>query len=613
MLLALFILFVNIFTMCLHPIIDQNLSNTADNHAGVYLEDYDNCDYVYRLTDVKKNDLVVIQPNIRGISSKKSQLIDLRNNTVVEKNPDIMLLSETWLTPFSLEFSISSYSFIHQCRQNKKGGGVGILVSNDLKHRPRPELSSEMTKNECITIDIMLHNGEHCLVSSMYRPPNGNGQSFLGCYNSILCQLKKENPKTIIVGLDHNLDLLKSSQHMVTNEFIQSNLDFGLMPTITKPTRITQTSATLIDNIIVSQNLCGSFTSSVLINDISDHLPTVCIIPSMIHSKKEPVVVASRDTRPKNMKALKRQLSAIDWNELTKSESCSENLETFTNILSDTINRCTPECTRHINHKRLQREPWLTPGLKQSIDKNKRLYGESLKSNITHDMYKTYNSTLRKTLRKAKTSFYKDKCREFKTQMKKLWKLINEIAGKHNDKSNLVEYLKVGDLHVYSAKKISNSFAKYFSEVGKKFADRIPTPSKSITEYLQLMESNTKSIFLAPTDENEIKIIATELLNKMSSGHDQISNVLLKETMGHIVEPLSHIFNQSILNGEFPDSMKLADVVPLYKNKEHYLESNYRPISLFTTILKILEKIVYKCVYEFLVETSQLYENQFGF
>ena len=87
----------------------------------------------------------------------------------------------------------------------------------------------------------------------------------------------------------------------------------------------------------------------------------------------------------------------------------------------------------------------------------------------------------------------------------------------------------------------------------------------------------------------------------------------MKEIIGYIVEPLSHIFNQSIQNGEFPDSMKLADVVPLYKNKKHYLESNYRPISLLTTISKILAKIVYKHVYEFLMETSQLYENQYGF
>ena len=97
--------------MCLHPIIDQNLSNTADNYAGLYLEDYDSCDYVYKVINVKKKDLVVVQLNIRGISSKKSQLIDLLDSTVADKNPDIVLLSETWLTPFSPEFTTPGYSF----------------------------------------------------------------------------------------------------------------------------------------------------------------------------------------------------------------------------------------------------------------------------------------------------------------------------------------------------------------------------------------------------------------------------------------------------------------------------------------------------------------------
>ena len=59
--------------------------------------------------------------------------------------------------------------------------------------------------------------------------------------------------------------------------------------------------------------------------------------------------------------------------------------------------------------------------------------------------------------------------------------------------------------------------------------------------------------------------------------------------------------------------MKLADVVPLYKRKEHYLETNYRPILLLTTVSKVLEKIVYQMVYTFLQNTGQLYENQYGF
>ena len=65
--------------------------------------------------------------------------------------------------------------------------------------------------------------------------------------------------------------------------------------------------------------------------------------------------------------------------------------------------------------------------------------------------------------------------------------------------------------------------------------------------------------------------------------------------------------------GEFPNIMKLAEIVPLYKGKEHYLETNYRPISLLTTMSKVLEKIVYQQVYTFLQETGKLYENQFGF
>ena len=127
------------------------------------------------------------------------------------------------------------------------------------------------------------------------------------------------------------------------------------------------------------------------------------------------------------------------------------------------------------------------------------------------------------------------------------------------------------------------------------------------------MGNHTKSIFLLPTEENEIRKIAFELLTKFSSGYDNVSNVLLKEIIRDIVEPLSFIFNHSMQSGEFPDSMKLAEVIPLYKSKEHYLECNYRPISLLTPISKILEKIIYKRVYDFLVENCQLYENQFGF
>ena len=104
-----------------------------------------------------------------------------------------------------------------------------------------------------------------------------------------------------------------------------------------------------------------------------------------------------------------------------------------------------------------------------------------------------------------------------------------------------------------------------------------------------------------------------KLPTKKSSGHDNISNIFLKQIIDEISNVLCIIFNKSLEQGECPNIMKLAEAVPLYKGKEHYLETNYRLISLLTTVSKVLEKIVYKRVYTFLQNTGQLYENQYGF
>ena len=105
----------------------------------------------------------------------------------------------------------------------------------------------------------------------------------------------------------------------------------------------------------------------------------------------------------------------------------------------------------------------------------------------------------------------------------------------------------------------------------------------------------------------------SRLPNKSSSGHDNISNILLKEIIDQLAPALEQVFNRSMTLGEFPTLMKLAEVVPLYKSKEHFIETNYRPISLLTTMLKVLEKIVYQRVYSFLQDTGQIYDNQYGF
>ena len=282
--------------MCLHSVVDRTLSNCHEKYTNVLLDEFDNCDYVTRITDASINDLVVIQLNIRGLSSKHTQLINLINNAVHDREPDLILLSETWLTPFSPAFSIPGYELYHLDRTNRKGGGAGILSSSRLRCTIRNDLNSNLPESECITIEIALKNGAHCLVSSMYRPPNSEIPIFLASYSSLICAMKKECPNGTIVGLDHNLNFLKAHSHQLTNDFIQLNLDPGMIPMITRPTRITNSTATLIDNIMVSQNNCGNYVASVLIEDMSDHLPTSCVINLFIASVKKPLKIYSWDT-----------------------------------------------------------------------------------------------------------------------------------------------------------------------------------------------------------------------------------------------------------------------------------------------------------------------------
>ena len=120
-------------------------------------------------------------------------------------------------------------------------------------------------------------------------------------------------------------------------------------------------------------------------------------------------------------------------------------------------------------------------------------------------------------------------------------------------------------------------------------------------------------MFLNPTNCTEVDCVIDKLKNKHSSGHDNISNYLIKKLKNVIVLPLTIIINKSLQEGYFPSRMKTAEVVPLYKGKEWSNKNNYRPISLLLTISKTLEKIVYTRTYTFMEKTSQFYEGQYGF
>ena len=389
------------------------------------------------------------------------------------------------------------------------------------------------------------------------------------------------------------MDFLKHDQHSPTSDFIGMNIDHQLLPTITKPTRVTRSSATLIDNILIGKAYQTDFQSSIVVDDISDHFPLIMKTDKPILYKGRNKEVTTRGINPAKCEEINQVINSYDWKTLLRDKDTNEAFNLFHGTLQATLDIICPVHTIKLTKNKIRKEPWLTSGLQRCIRKQKLLYRKQLATvsvETDRTKYLNYRNTLNRILRTTKEQYYRQKCIDFKNNTAKLWKMINRIISKENDKINCVEYLKIENISYYDTKIITEEFGKFFSEVGRKYAHNICPSKIKIEDYVQRIPQNDKSLFMTPTCEQEVLKIIDSLANKTSSGYDKLDNNLLKQLSHSICLPLSIIFNKSLMSGVFPQEMKKADVIPLYKAKERYYVSNYRSISLLLKLSKILEK-----------------------
>ena len=202
--------------------------------------------------------------------------------------------------------------------------------------------------------------------------------------------------------------------------------------------------------------------------------------------------------------------------------------------------------------------------------------------------------------------------------------MVREVNGVIQVTSNVrtcrgVRCIVAGTFMVDGRKKLTRKLllmvlvhTLYFANVGRQFADAIPKANKQPSHYTKCAP-NLHSLYLFPTDTNEISKILGKCPNKKSAGDDGISLVLLKQLSSTISYPIAKLVNMSFEQGVFPTAMNIARVIPIYKGKSKELFTNYRPISLLSNVSKVLEKVMHKRLYEFMEKHQMLYRNQFGF
>ena len=309
--------------------------------------------------------------NIRSLPQNNDSLVMYMNELKIKFH--IIALTETWLSKETcdLEYLFNDYAHVKLYRDNRRGGGVSLFIHNSIQFKCIESLSILNENLECIFIEIETIRKKPIMVGAIYRPPNTNISSFISDHlNPVLMNNSLQSKHCYIVG-DFNINLLNQSSHLLTSQFIDTMFSFSFLPLINRPTRIAQTSSTLIDNIFTNSPPEHHIISGILMTDISDHLPTFHISKhtalSICHPAQSPITKPMINTH--SLTSLSRALMVQNWSEITENRDLCAAYSHFTQVINRAYTENIPQqCT----NKKGKSKPWLTTTLRNSIKRKKQ-------------------------------------------------------------------------------------------------------------------------------------------------------------------------------------------------------------------------------------------------
>ena len=583
----------------------NELTNPSRNISKYFLEDAFNNETA---KDASMNNLSMFHINIRSIIKKFNDL-DCYLSLLKQKF-SIIGISETWFSyqTYGL-YEFENYSHTAMYREGKKGGGVSLFVRDGIMYSKRPDLNMLSDLIECVFVEVeknVFKTTKNIIFGVIYRPPNTNPVEFLDIFSEIMHDIKRENKLCYLLG-DYNFDLLKSESHLPTSNFLDLMYSCSFLPLIHKPTRLSKSTATLIDNIFTNDLLINSNTiNGIMLTNISDHFPIFHIVQNY-KCKLEDCMMVRRVINEANTTMFINKLAECDWSDLLYQSDPQYAYDLF----HETFNKFYNECFPTVKYKLGQRnsKPWLSNELKEMIKQKNRLYKKAKQypSYKREQEYKSLRNVTTKMLDKAEKSYYKNLLEEHKGNVKKFWQITKCILNKHKRSPQQTKFKYNNDL-ISDGNAVAEQFNNYFVNIGPSIAAKIPHSSVSPTSYLKNM--NLNSLFLTPVTSYELQKLFNNL-KESASGWDKFDSKIIKQSSAVLITPFLHICNLSLEKGVFPRQLKIAKVIPLFKSGDDKLFSNYRPVSILPIFSKLMERIMYNRLVTFM--ENMLNNNQFGF
>ena len=541
----------------------------------------------------KSKSLSLCHINIRSLS--RSKLLAIR--TSICDLYDIITLSETYLHQGVSNdvFDIQGFHEIIRKDRDGHGGGVAIFIRNSIVFKREYEF--EVPGVEAVWVSVNTIEGK-ILIGSCYRPPDKN--DFWAALDTVIDNIKQSNVfKYMFILGDLNADFNTNNGRKLIKLCNDQNLQY----LIDEPTRVTSTSQTVLDQLLTN---APNFISNI---DVSPPVSTNdhCTIGAKINfkiSKKSPYHRHIWLYKHANFDQFRAALQNENFDDVFSYDDvddiCLAWSEKFLQLAKS-----------HIPNKsilvRPNDAPWYTSSLRLMKRKLLRLFRKfkMVKSEQKWEAYRKFRNEYQHALDKAEENYNNSLTDSLKNckNSRGWWCTVKHLLGKGLFRS------------LPPIETTNNSFITDNKEKASAFNDFFISHSNIDTTNAQLPSENfiEEKLVSLTVSEQEVLDLLKSLDTSKATGPDGISPKLLFEAGHSIVPSLTKLFNLCLSTCRVPDMWKHANVLPLYKKGDRAHISNYRPVSLLSCTSKILERIVFKNLYNYIRDNNILTPHQSGF
>ena len=562
----------------------------------------------------------VMQWNCNGLRNHQQEL---KQHLASEndRNYDIICIQETRLKA-EHSFSLPGYQSVRKDRINNKGGGLLTLIRDGISFTINT-LNSEI---EAINVKIKLING-YISVVNLYLPP-------ATCLSSNDLAIFFQ-PKTLIVGdLNAKSKLWGSEFPDARGKIIESLIDEKNFTVLNngQPTYLHHNGTlTHLDVAMADSTVANKGRFWVINNTLgSDHNPTVTRL-------FEPEVYLQGDTYPLNNRL---RLDRANWNHF--KEKCkltfsnldqSENIDTLADNVRMAIDKALsgtiPRYGVSNKKSRLTPLPYWNESCQTAVKDRNRARNKFAKNknDENHNTYKILKGKAQYTIKSAAKKHWEDYCTSLNsdTRMSEAWKMAKRMNGQksshtiptiiHNNlniesNSDKAELFATTFADISSDKNYTNEFRKYMDIINSLPEEKIFKTSDNIPE----ARINKLNQINEPFNLGELRRAIRGAKRGSAPGDDNIPYEVIQKLPKKAVKIILALYNQIWSTGTFPNSWKHAVINPVLKQgKDPSSVYSYRPISLTSTLCKILERLVTDRLTYFM-ESEHLINNlQSGF